>query len=98
MFWYLKVWVGGISLNRFGLDWFDMKLLNLNTEEFEKIEENYIRILKEEIASFGKIDINDEVSLLEKIDDIKNGIITLAMFREANEVTKEEVMKYVEDS
>ena len=75
-----------------------MKLLNLNTEEFEKIEENYIRILKEEIASFGKIDINDEVSLLEKIDDIKNGIITLAMFREANEVTKEEVMKYVEDS
>lgn len=75
-----------------------MKLLNLNEEEFGKIEENYIRILKEEIGNLGKIDIDDEVSLLEKVDDIKNGIITLAMFRDFNKVTKEETMKYVEGS
>jgi len=73
-----------------------MKLLNLNAEEFEKIEDNYVRILKEEIVGFGEIDINDEESLLEKIENIKNGIITLSLFREFNEVKKEEVMKYVE--
>ena len=78
---------------QFKMEKVNMKLINLDENEFSIVKEFFKKVLKEEVEKLQNID--NFVVLLEKMDEIRNSILLLDVLEEYNKITKEEMLENI---